>query len=231
MPVPEALALCDRVRGEGGRYREAYANTFAGYFHRMAGDWEKGTELIDGGRNLLYELGQDVSAASTRMATARAGFFIGQLEEAESELRLAYDELDRMGERGYLSTVVALLAGVLSVQRRYEEAEEMVQRARELGAEDDLTTELYWRTAQAEILAGRGEFENAFTLLDEAHELMDATDYLTDRAAALMTRASVEKAAGNREGARVALEDAVALFERKGDLTAAKYGREQLAAV
>jgi hypothetical protein len=46
-----------------------------------------------------------------------------------------------------------------------------------------------------------------------------------------MTRAGVEKAAGNREGARAALEDAVALFERKGDLTAATYAREQLAAV
>jgi class 3 adenylate cyclase/tetratricopeptide (TPR) repeat protein len=231
MPVPEALALCDRVRGEGGRYREAYADTIAGHFHRMAGDWEKGTELIEGGRTLLYELGRDVSAASTRMATARSEFFVGRFEEAENHLRLGYDELDRMGEKGYLSTMVALLACVLNAQGRYEEGEEMVQRARELGAEDDLTTELYWRTAQAEVHASRGEFESAFTLLDEAHELINATDYIVDSAATLMMRAGVEKAAGNRGGARASLEEAVALFERKGDLTAATYAREQVAAV
>jgi tetratricopeptide (TPR) repeat protein len=106
----------------------------------------------------------------------------------------------------------------------------MVQRARELGAEDDLTTELFWRTAQAEVHASRGEFESAFTLLDEAHELIEATDYIVDSAATLIMRAGVEKAAGNPERARAALEEAVALFERKGDLMAAKYGRELLAA-
>jgi hypothetical protein len=46
-----------------------------------------------------------------------------------------------------------------------------------------------------------------------------------------MTRASVEKAAGHPDRARAALEKAVALFERKGDLTAAKYGRERLPAL
>jgi class 3 adenylate cyclase/tetratricopeptide (TPR) repeat protein len=231
MPVPEALALCNRVRGEGGRYMEAYADTFGGHFQRMAGNWDKGTELIAGGRKLLYELGHDVSAASTRMVSSRTEFFVGRLEDAEHELRLAYDELDQMGEKGYLSTVVALLGTVLCAQGRFEEAEEFVQRARELGADDDLTTELYWRTAKAEVLASRGEFEDAFALLEEAHALIDATDYIVDSAAALMTRASVEKAAGHPDRARAALEKAVALFERKGDLTAAKYGRERLPAL
>jgi class 3 adenylate cyclase/tetratricopeptide (TPR) repeat protein len=229
MPVPEALALCNRVRGEGGRYIEGSADIFGGHFQRMAGNWDQGTELIAGGRKLLYELGHDLSAASSRMISSRTEFFVGRLEDAEHELRLAYDELDQMGEKGYLSTVVALLGNVLCSQGRYEEAEEFVQRARELGAEDDLTTELYWRTAKAEVLASRGEFEDAFALLEEAHALIDATDYIVDSGATLMTRASVEKAAGHPDRARAALEQAVALFERKGDLTAARYGRERLA--
>jgi class 3 adenylate cyclase/tetratricopeptide (TPR) repeat protein len=228
-PVPEALALCDRVRSEGGRNIEAFADTSAGHFHRMAGDWEKGTELILGGRKVLHELGQHVNAASTRMASARGEYFMGRLEAAEEELRLAYAELESMGEKGYLSTVVAILALVLCAQSRYDEAEEAALNARELGAEDDFTTELYWRYAQAEVLASRSEFDDARTLLDEADQLLEGTDYISDNAAGLISRSTVEKAAGNREAAMAALQTAMALFESKGDVMAATFTRERLA--
>jgi tetratricopeptide (TPR) repeat protein len=231
MPVHEALALCERVRGEGGRLIEDYADMTAGHFHRMAGDWERGTELIQGGRKGLLELGQHVNAASTRMASARAEYFVGRLEAAEEELRLGYAELESMGDKGYLSTVVAILALVLCAQGRYDEAEEAARNARGLGAEDDFTTELYWRYALAEVLASRGEFDDARRFLDEADEQLEGTDYIADSAAALISRATVENAAGNPEAAKQALQTATALLERKGDVTAATFTRQRLAAL
>jgi class 3 adenylate cyclase/tetratricopeptide (TPR) repeat protein len=230
-PVPEALALCERMREEGSRYIEAFADTFAGHFRRMAGDWEQGTELIVRGRELLRELGQYVTAASARMVAAREEYFAGRFDQAEGELRIASAELEPMGEQGYLSTVVAILATVLAAQGRYDEAAEAVQEARRLGAPDDFTTELYWRFGQAEVLASRGEFDEARTLLDQADEQLDGTDYSVDVAAALVSRATVEQAAGNREAARAALEEAVGLMEKKGDVVAAAFARERLAAV
>jgi predicted ATPase/class 3 adenylate cyclase len=231
MPVREALALCERVRGEGSRLIEAFAEVSAGHFHRMAGDWEQGTALLQGGRKVLHELGQHVNATSTRMASARAEYFVGRLEAAEEELRRAYAELESMGDKSYLSTVVAILALVLCAQGRYDEAEEATRNARELGAEDDFTTELYWRYALAEVLASRGEFEDARVFLDEADEQLDGTDYIADRAAGLISRATVEKEAGNPEAAKHALQAATALLERKGDVTAATFTRERLAAL
>jgi hypothetical protein len=46
-----------------------------------------------------------------------------------------------------------------------------------------------------------------------------------------MSRAVVEKAAHNRDRARSALEQAVALFEEKGDVTGAAHSRDLIAQV
>jgi ATP/maltotriose-dependent transcriptional regulator MalT len=165
------------------------------------------------------------------MASARAEYFVGRLEAAEEELRLGYAELESMGDKGYLSTVVAILALVLCAQGRYDEAEEAARNARGLGAEDDFTTELYWRYALAEVLASRGEFDDARRFLDEADEQLEGTDYIADSAAALISRATVENAAGNPEAAKQALQTATALLERKGDVTAATFTRQRLAAL
>jgi tetratricopeptide (TPR) repeat protein len=153
------------------------------------------------------------------------------LREAVDDLRLGYDVLEQMGEKGYLSTMAATLAFVLSSQGRHEEAEVYVQQARELGAKDDRSTQLYWRCAQAEVLASRGEIDEALRLLQEVQELVDNTDTTIDRAAALLSRAFVEEAAGNRDRARIALEQALGLLEEKGDVTAAAYTRGLLDAV
>jgi class 3 adenylate cyclase/tetratricopeptide (TPR) repeat protein len=230
MAVSDGLVLCDRVAGRSSdRYVQGFAGLVKGFLNGMAGDWERGRELTAKGRSMLEELGQRVIVGSTRMASARTALYAGHAHEAEDELRLGYDVLDQMGEKGYLSTTAALLAAVLSAQGRHEEAQRYVREARELGAEDDLTTQLYWRCAQAEILASRDEFDEAFELLNEVHELIDATDYSTDRAAAWLSQAVVEQAAGNESRARIALEHALTLFENKGDVTAAAHTRGLIA--
>jgi class 3 adenylate cyclase/tetratricopeptide (TPR) repeat protein len=230
IPVPEALALCDRVVQEGSsRYVEGYAGIVKGAFHSMAGRWDESRASTATGRKLLEELGQHMVVAAGRMALARAEFFGGRISESEDELRLGYDVLQQMGEKGYLSTTAALLALALCAQGRHDEAESYAEQARELGAVDDITTQLYWRCARAEVLAARGEIEEALRLVQEAQDLIDPTDYLTDRAAALLSRATVEKAAGNRDWARAAIEQAIGLFQAKGDVTGAAHSRTLIA--
>ena len=232
MTVSDGLLLCDRVLGESNdRYIEAFANTVKGCLLMMAGDWETGEALEDSGRKQLEELGQQVTAGSTRMASARVLFLAGRFGEAEERLRLGYEMLEAIGEKGYLSTTAAVLAVVLCTEGRHDEAERYVQEARELGAEDDLTTQIYWRCAQAEVHANRGELSEAFRLLDEVQNQLDPTDFADDRAAALMSRAVVERAAGDRDRARITLERALDLLEQKGDVTGAAGVRDRLAAL
>jgi tetratricopeptide (TPR) repeat protein len=232
MPVDDALVLCDRVsQGTTDRYTKAYAGIVRGFLLTMADDREQGRALTAEGQRQLEELGQHVNVASSRMAAAREELFAGRPRRADDELRLGYDVLVQMGEKGFRSTTAAMLALTLCAQGRHDEAEPYAREAREFGASDDLTTQLYLRCAEAEILASRREFEEAFRLLEEADDLMDGTDFLVDTAAGLMSRATVEKAAGNRDRARSALEQAVALLEKKGDIAAAAHVRELIDAL
>jgi tetratricopeptide (TPR) repeat protein len=226
MAVPDALSLSERVLEEGtSRYTEGFARIVQGALSTMAGDRELGRSMITIGWQLLEELGQDVVAASSRMMVARAEFVAGDIGQAEDDLRFGYEKLKQMGERGFLSTVAAVLAVTLCAQGRHDEAGAYAQEARELGAADDLTTQLYWRCGQAEVLASRGEIEQARQLIQEGQDLIDGTDYTADRAVAQLSRAAVEKAAGNRDGARAALDRAVGLFEAKGDVAGVGYAR------
>jgi tetratricopeptide (TPR) repeat protein len=226
MPVAEGLALCKRVASESNRYIEGFSNIVEGSLRSMAGELELGEALTAKGRSVLEELGHHVTVSSTRMASARRLLFSGHPRESEDELRRGYAMLEQMGERGYLSTIAAILAVTLCALDRYDEAEHYIREARKLGAKDDITTQLYWRCAQAEVLASRGETKEALQVIQEGQDLIDATDYIVDRAAALTSRAVVEKAAGDPDGARVALQSAVELLEEKGDVTAAAHTRK-----
>jgi tetratricopeptide (TPR) repeat protein len=153
-PVDDALVLCDRViQGTTDRYTRAYAGMVHGLLLTMADDWEEGRALIVEGQRQLEELGQHVNLASARMAPARGELLAGRPGRAEDELRLGYDVLEQMGEIGFRSTTAAMLALTLCAQGRHDEAEPYAREAREFGASDDLTTQLYLRCAEAEILA------------------------------------------------------------------------------
>jgi class 3 adenylate cyclase/tetratricopeptide (TPR) repeat protein len=232
MPVAEGVMRCDRVADEtADRYLVSFSRLVKSFFLTMADEWDEGRALLAESRSQLEELGQHVNVESTRMAVARNAFVAGRLRESEDELRLGYARLEQMGERGFLSSTAAILAVVLCAQGRHEEAARYVQQARELGAEDDVTTEVYWRCAQAEVWASQGKFPEAFGLLDEAQEAIDATDYFGDSASTLMSRAVVENASGNTGAARSALEHALELFERKGHVSAANRTRELISAL
>jgi tetratricopeptide (TPR) repeat protein len=230
-PVSEVLLLCRRVveESQGSRDVQGLARIVGGNLHSVAGRWEEGRTEIAAGRAVLEELGRHLTLASSRQALATVEILAGKSEDAERELRQGYEELDAMGEKGYLSTTAAVLALALSEQGRYEEAETYSAAARELGADDDLTTQIYWRCALAEVLASRNDFERADRLIQEALDLGRPTDMLNDRAAVLISQAAVMRMAGDRANARPVLEEAIRLFEAKENATGRAWA-ERLAA-
>jgi hypothetical protein len=91
-----------------------------------------------------------------------------------------------------------------------------------------LTTQTLMRAALAEVLADRDEVGQAETLANEAVELLEGTDFVSDRVLVLVSHALVLKAAGKTEKAQAALAEAVRLCEQK-ELVAALPRLEQLA--
>ena len=82
------------------------------------------------------------------MTTACVSLLAGRYDEAERMIMPAYEALKAYGEAGYFSTVAAIAGLALAGQGRYDEAEPFVDEARAVGAEDDVSTQAYWRAGQ-----------------------------------------------------------------------------------
>ena len=227
--VDDGLKLCARLmdrpnaRGEVSRLR-----VIRGNFRRMAGREEEGRADIEEGTALQMELGRTVDAHSLSMMTACVSLLAGRYDEAEDEIMPAHAALKAYGETGYLSTVSGIAAIALAAQDRSDEAEVYVDEARALGADDDISTQTYWRAANARVLAARGEHDAARGLAEESLALLDRRRVL-DLAILCVNTAEVHRAARRPDEARRLLEQAIELREHKGIVLGADWMQEQLA--
>ena len=145
----------------------------------------------------------------------------GRPAEAERVLRLSVDALERRGDVGHLATVAPLLADVLYLQGRPDEAMPLTELVARSALADDLDPQVAWRRVQAKLLAQRGDFENAERLAREAIELAARTDYLDLHARAIEDLAEVLRLAGRQQEALAELEPAIRLHEQKGNVVSA----------
>jgi class 3 adenylate cyclase/tetratricopeptide (TPR) repeat protein len=164
------------------------------------------------------ELGQGTSGALLGEFSWYVEMRAGDPAAAERALRDSCELLDRMGERGWLSTQAGELGHVLCTLGRHDEAEEWARKSRELGGSDDIMTQMIWRQVLARVRANRGQVEEAERLAREAVDYGERTDMLVARGAAHLDLAEVLEAGGRRDEALEEVVKALELFERKGDL-------------
>ena len=231
-PVVEAIRHCEGIVAEAGgdRRTEGLVRSLLAYLYGMRGDFAEARREYVGARTMLEDLGRSVVAASTSLASCGVEMLAGDPPAAENELRRDYAELTRLGEKYFLSTVAGELARVLYAQGRYEDAEAMSREAEELADDDDIASQTLWRSVRAKIYARRGKREEALRLAWEAVELIGRTDALVTKAETLVGLAEVLRLAEREHEAETALEEAVALFELKGNVAAAE-GARALSAV
>jgi ATP/maltotriose-dependent transcriptional regulator MalT len=136
-------------------------------------------------------------------------------------LREGYDALDQLGETGYLSTIAALLAEAVLAQGRLDEAMQLSEASERASAPDDLESQAQWRAVRAHALAQQGVLDEAERLARESIAVVDPTDFLVERANAYRMLAEVLRIAGRPSEAAAALEAALPLYARKGDLVSA----------
>jgi tetratricopeptide (TPR) repeat protein len=123
-----------------------------------------------------------------------------------------------MGERAYLSTAAALLAHALCALDELDEAERFSRVSEETSAPEDVFSQVLWRTGRAKIRARQGEAVEAEALAREAVALAEKTDLLNTQGDTLADLAEVLSSSNRREEAASVLEQAAAVFQRKGNL-------------
>jgi ATP/maltotriose-dependent transcriptional regulator MalT len=164
-------------------------------------------------------------------ALASIEVLAGDLARAEHRLVLGLKRLEDMREKAVVPSSASLLAEVLHQQGRHEEAARLVDRSEKTAAPDDLAAQITWETVRAEILAAAGRLEDA-----EAHahagravSLAAGTDWSNDHAAACLALGEVVWRRGPLQGAETANREALALYQRKENVVAARKAHALLA--
>jgi len=137
--------------------------------------------------------------------------------------------LDELGEQSQLSTAAGMLAQALYALDRLEEADAWAGRAAELGASDDVYTQMLWRQVRAKVLALRGDSAEAERLVREAVAVGEETDMLDSQGDAYADLGEVLLLNGKPDEAVAALEQALERYERKGNRVSTQRAQTRLA--
>jgi tetratricopeptide (TPR) repeat protein len=182
-------------------------------------------------RDLWGELGDPSAMTITFLATGIMEMILGSPDRAETGYREGVELLDRLGETAFNSTFLAGLASALCEQGRFDQAEEIARRSQALTAEGDFASEAGWRQAQALVLSSRGDHDAASAMADEAVGFVQETDYVGMIGDAHEVRGRVLVAAGRRDAARAAFQQALASLERKDIVPQIARIREEIASL
>jgi tetratricopeptide (TPR) repeat protein len=153
----------------------------------------------------------------------------GQPAAAESALRRDYDVLASLNETYFRSTVAALLGNALWALGRFDEAASYAEISKEIAGDDDVLSQVLWRTVRAKHLANKGSAEDAIALATEAVQLAAETVDIELQADALSELAEVLHLAGRGHERGPHLREALALYELKGDVVLGGALRARLA--
>jgi tetratricopeptide (TPR) repeat protein len=220
-PVPALLAWLDEQEKQGGRrpgHRMHRAQALA-----MVNRFTEARAILADVRTQLADQGSMTPLAlATGFASVQVELLAGESAAAAAFAEEACRLLEEAGDRGWLSSVVGLLAQALYQLDRLEEAAAAAGRSAELGASDDALTQMLWRQVEAKVLARRADPLEAEKLAREAVAIGAETDLLDSLGDAYADLAEVLTLAGRNDEAQVAFREALALYGRKGNLVMAE---------
>jgi class 3 adenylate cyclase/tetratricopeptide (TPR) repeat protein len=233
VPVAEAIRQAHQVREE---YIAAFpgerpGDLFLPLLYAFAGRHEEAYEAFERARHALLELGQRTNAASMTMTVGWIALLAAEPERAEAELREGAEVLEAGGETGTMSTVAAVLAEVLYQLGRDEEAEEWTRRSESASSPEDILSQALLRATRAKVLARQGAAKDAVRLAEEAVGWARRSDGLPFLGDCLAARGEVLIMLGHGDEARPVLEEALAVYERKGIVPSIERTRKLLAEV
>jgi hypothetical protein len=212
-PVPQALARCRELLSSlpASPVVSAAVSSTLSALTAMQGSFAEARTLAAEAAATYEQLGLRLMRAGLAELIASNELLAGDDTAAERELRFAID-VYADGAPRLAGLVAAQLVGVVLPQGRIDEAEELLAYARGRVEESDVDGFVAMHLAGARVATARGRHDEALRLVDEALDALAGTDALGLRADALAVRAA---AAGEEP------EDALALYELKGNVAAA----------
>jgi tetratricopeptide (TPR) repeat protein len=230
-PVNDAIRTVEGhlrlARVKGYPHWEANCCECLAVARAMLGEVGEARGLIAGARRIRAEFGLPDTGAAAAGAAVEA--LAGSAARAEREYRTAQRLYEETGSVGQASAMTLELALLLCRQGRDEEALELTDLVEEWTTSDEFDIQVLWRRARAKALAGLGgDIDEAERLSREAVELATATDDLNLHGDALVDLAEIMSVADHADEAVAAIEEALRLYGRKGNLASSRRARALL---
>jgi tetratricopeptide (TPR) repeat protein len=184
--------------------------------------------LYEQAMTIRRDIGMRLHASASNIQ-ATLDLWAGDFESAAVRLRTICRDLTAMGEKAFLSTAASDLAQALIDLGELNEAEEALRTAEEVGAGDDIATQVGIRAARARLLARRGRLSDAERAGQEAVAVAEAMDYADLLPAAQFALGDVRRLAGRMDEARSEWRAAIAGLDTIGNDLWAERLRKQLA--
>jgi tetratricopeptide (TPR) repeat protein len=222
-------ALMDGPASGHGGLRTAIT-AFRADMEAMRGNGKLARELVETAKVSARDFGLRMYyAGGVLRASAHIAMLAGEVKPAEKDLREGIEILRQIGDLGHLSSIAPQLADVLQKLGRIEEALALTEEAEHLALDGDVDAQISWRRVRSKILAHQGHLVDGVLLATEAVDLARQTDYLDLRGTACLDAAEVLRLAGRPDQAILMLQEAVEMFELKGNVVMAARTRESLA--
>jgi len=224
-PIVDGLRSVDTIRkieGDGvvGRRRADELTAWLSAMDDRAEDFDAVMVRVDRAWADLGDPDRRVWAGGQQRAESL--WRLGRVADAIEWFRADKRYLDARGETAGNSTVTALLASYLAETGQLDEAVSLLAEARAMAATDDFATHVAIGWAQALVSSAAADHDSALAAVDEGLVTVLRTDYLNFTADTHRIRGRVLLAAGRRAEAEAAFDEAVRLFEHKGNVASAR---------
>ena len=213
-----ASARCAEIAAgsAGDRVLEANAASSQAGLEAMRGNFDEARRLVAAAADTYDELGYRLFRAGLSEVSGPIELLAGRPEEAERELRLAFELLAATGDTALLGSSALMLVEALVAQGRFEEARHFLEIGKAAMLPEDTTDLVLAGTAEARLQAHVGDLPGAEDAARAAVEAAAGTDAIVLHADALALLAHVLELAERQEEAQPTLRAALELYERKG---------------
>jgi class 3 adenylate cyclase/tetratricopeptide (TPR) repeat protein len=217
-PVPEAIVMAEETLAwaDGMPSIEGRLLRTLGQLKVMDGRADEGGEDFHRSRAVFERLAMPGSMLATLVAMGDASLLLGRARDAEQTLREALSIAERGGR--FVEQVRLVLARTVIEQGRAEEAAALLEGTERVSEGWDAQSRIWIRSTPARVCAALGELDRAQQAAREGVKIAEATELLNDQAEAWVALGEVLSVAGRKAEALEAFREALARYERKGNV-------------